>query len=60
MSKSKATGSVNKKVIFDTEMDEKLKLEHISKPELKIEDYMESDELVEKLKTVIEEIFFNS
>ena len=55
MSKSKDTGSASKKVIFDTEMDEKLKLEDISKPELKAGDFLESeDELLEKLNNALQ------
>lgn len=57
MSKSKDTGSVNKKVIFDTEMDTKMNLENKMKPELKMDDYIEDTELIEKLKMVIKNFF---
>lgn len=57
MSKSKDTGSVSKKVIFDTEMDTKMNLENKMKPELKMDDYIEDTELIEKLKMVIKNFF---
>lgn len=57
MSRSKDTGSVSKKIIFDTEMDTKMNLENKMKPELKMDDYIEDTDLIEKLKMVIEKLF---